>query len=132
MNPVRLIRSTSLVLALSLSIAAQAKECADEPGGSPMAECFRARYEAADAALNKVYNEALKGLSEPERTKLIEAQRAWLRYRDAGLALMIERNKDARSYGSLLVGDYKAKVTERRVQELKYIFASPAAPPVTW
>ena len=132
MKPVRLIRSTCLVLALSLSTAAQAKECADEQAGWPMTECFNARYKAADEAMNRVYQAALKDLSEPERTKLIEAQRAWLRYRDAGLALMIERNKDARSYGSLLVGNYRAKVTERRVQELKYIFASPADPPVTW
>lgn len=130
--PARLFGSTCLAMALCLPAAAQPKDCANEPGGAAMAECLAARYKAADQALNRVYNAALKDLSAAERAKLVEAQRAWLRYRDAGLALMIELNKDTRSYGSLLVGDYKATVTEKRVKELKYIFASPADPPVTW
>ena len=97
-----------------------------------MADCYEARYAAADKELNRVYNAALKRLSEDEKKKFIEAQRAWVRYRDAGLALMLELNKDTRSYGSILVGDYKAKVVEKRVQELKFIMASPADPPVSW
>ncbi|NVO05090.1 MAG: DUF1311 domain-containing protein [Rhodoferax sp.] len=97
-----------------------------------MANCFATRYNAADKELNSLYIAALKNMSEDEKKKFVEAQRAWLRYRDAGLAFMIEANKDTRSYGALLVGDYKATVVEKRVQELKFILASPADPPVSW
>ena len=61
-----------------------------------------------------------------------ESQRTWLRYRDAAFALSIEVNKDARSYGDVVVADYKARVVEKRVLELKYLFQSPADPPVKW
>ncbi len=119
-------------IALGISSAAQAKDCADEAGGAGMAACFVARYSAADKELNRFYNSALSNLSDSEKKKLMEAQRAWIKYRDASVALMIEINKDARSYGSIVVGDYRAAIVEKRVQELKYIFASPADPPVSW
>ena len=127
-----LIACAGLAVAACLSSAVQAKDCADVGGGAAMAECFEARYSAADKELNQVYSAALKKLSEGEKQKLIEAQRAWLKYRDAALAFMLEVNKDTRSYGALLYGDYRAKVVEKRVQELKFILASPADPPVAW
>lgn len=126
------IAAACLVMTACMPSLAQTKDCADEPGGAAVANCFEARYQAADRELNRVYASALKELSEGERSKLIEAQRAWLKYRDASLAFMMETTKDSRSYGSLLFGDYRAKVVEKRVQELKYILASPAAPAVHW
>jgi len=117
-------------LALGMSVA-QAKDCADEVGGA-MAACFEARYNAADRELNRVYAAALKNLSGAEKQKFIEAQRAWIRYRDASLEYMLEANKDSRSYGAIVFGDYKATIVEKRVKELKFITASPADPPVSW
>ena len=128
----RLIAYTCLTVAICISTTVQAKDCADEGGGAEIAQCFEARYIAADKELNRIYSSALKDLSGGERKKLIEAQRAWVKYRDAGLAFMLEANKDTRSYGSIVVGDYKATVVEKRVRELKFILASPADPVVSW
>lgn len=119
-------------IALCVSSGVLANDCANEAGGAAIAACFSARYSAADKELNRFYNSALSELSDSEKQKLVEAQRAWIKYRDAGVALVIEINKDARSYGSIVAGDYKATIVEKRVQEFKYILANPADPPVAW
>ena len=44
-------------------------------------------FNAADAEFNQVYNKILSGITNPEDKKLfIEAQRAWLKFRDAEVA----------------------------------------------
>src|SRR5947209_319237 len=44
-------------------------------------------FNAADAELNAVYHKILSGITNPEDKKLfIEAQRAWLKFRDAEVA----------------------------------------------
>ncbi len=123
-----------LMLLANFGIASNvlANDCANEDDSLAITACHAARCSAADKELNRFYTAALNELSETEKQKLIEAQRAWIRYRDAGVALMIEINKDARSYGSIVVGDYKATIVEKRVKELKHMFASPADPPVSW
>jgi uncharacterized protein YecT (DUF1311 family) len=106
--------------------------CGNEPDTGAIVSCHTKRYEKADRELNRVYGETLKSLSPEGQQKLKESQRAWLKYRDAAFALAIEVNKDTRSYGSVVVADYRAGVTEKRVLELKYLFQSPADPPVNW
>ena len=46
-------------------------------------------------------------------TETERSSKAWLKYRDTGLAFAIELNKDLRSYGNVVVADYKATVVER-------------------
>ena len=121
-----------LLAIFGIASTVQANDCANEDNSLAIAACHAARYSAADKELNRLYNAALNKLPEAEKQKLIEAQRAWIRYRDAGVALMIEINKDARSYGSIVVGDYKATIVEKRVKELKHMLGSPADPPVSW
>jgi uncharacterized protein YecT (DUF1311 family) len=108
------------------------EDCANEASAVSIADCHTARYIAADKAMNAVYNTAMKSLSEDEKTKFRDAQRAWLKYRDASFSLIIELNKDARSYGRIVVAEYKAKLVEKRVLEMKYILAGPESPPVVW
>ena len=127
----RMAVGACLALAAGVATVAQAKDCADEAGGA-MAACFEARYAAADKELNRVYASALSKLEANEKPKLVEAQRAWIRYRDASLAFMLEANKETRSYGAVLFGNYKSMLVEKRVQELKFLVASPADPPVSW
>ena len=45
---------------------------------------------------------------------------------------MIEQNKDSGTYGGIVVGDYKTKVVQKRVQELKYMLSGPESAPVEW
>jgi uncharacterized protein YecT (DUF1311 family) len=44
--------------------------------------CAREYFRKADGELNKVYKRISAKLSSDDRTNLIEAQRAWLKYRD--------------------------------------------------
>ncbi len=109
-----------------------AKDCAKEPDMVSIADCHQKRYEAADKELNRVYGEIMKDLTPEGQKKLKEAQRAWLRFRDAAFAFGIEVNKDSRSYGNVVYADYKATFVEKRVLELRYLTQSPADPPVKW
>jgi uncharacterized protein YecT (DUF1311 family) len=46
------------------------------------ASCFHRASEAADRELNRVYTRLRSILSPEEQNDLLEAQRAWLKYRD--------------------------------------------------
>lgn len=121
-----------LLLTLSLGGIASAKDCSEEKDSVSIAQCHEQRYSEADKELNSVYSQAMKSLSDTEKQKLREAQKAWLKYRDSSFEFYIEKNKEMRSYGSIAVGDYKATLVEKRVQELKYILSGPEGPPVEW
>ncbi|POZ52607.1 lysozyme inhibitor LprI family protein [Methylovulum psychrotolerans] len=122
----------AIFLALTLTAPALAQDCANAQSTVDIMECQEARYQAADKALNAVYSKAMKTLSDTEKKKLKEAQRAWLKYRDASLDFIIEINKDGGSYANIVIGDYKAKIVEKRVLELKYLLSSPDDSPVEW
>lgn len=117
---------------LAVSNPASAEECANQATTIAIADCHSARYDAADKELNAVYREAMKSLPDNAKNKLKDAQKAWLKYRDAGFAFMIEKNKDMGTYADVVVADYKAKFVEKRVLELKYILSSPEDSPVAW
>lgn len=124
-----LLASIVVLLSTEISLGADCNEATDTVS---IQQCYEKKYSAADKELNAVYTEAMKTLSEPEKAKLREAQKAWLKYRDASFELYIEKNKDLRSYGSVAVADYKATLVEKRVMELKYILSSPEGPAVKW
>src|SRR5215467_10826975 len=48
-----------------------------------MDECTGKEYKAADAALNRVYNQLMSKLEGEHKTKLKDAELAWIKYRDA-------------------------------------------------
>lgn len=54
-------------------------------------ECLRADYAAADAELNRVYQEVMASLPADRRQALRESQRAWLRRYDAVLTSYYSR-----------------------------------------
>jgi len=120
------------ILAVTISGSVFAKDCELEQSAVDIAECYSARYVAADKELNNVFNAAMKSLSGEAKTQFRNAQKAWLKYRDASVAFVIEVNKDGRSYGNSVIAAYKAKLVEKRVQEMKYVLAGPADPPVVW
>jgi uncharacterized protein YecT (DUF1311 family) len=128
----RLICLALSVFVFSPFLSLYGKDCAKEPDMIAIADCHQKRYEKADKELNKVYSEVMKDLTPEAQKKLKEAQKAWLKYRDAAFAFAIEYNKDTRSYGSVVVADYKARVVEKRVLEIKFVTQSPADPPVEW
>jgi uncharacterized protein YecT (DUF1311 family) len=119
----------SLLLGPSMLMA---QNCGHAENTLAIIACHEKRYEKADMELNKVYGDVMRSLPPGGRQKLKEAQRAWLQYRDANLALAIEINKDLRSYGNVVVADYRATIVEKRVLELKYLMSGPEGPAVAW
>ena len=115
---------TAILFAPSFAFA---KDCSDAKDSVSVAECHVARYAAADKKPNQVYRAAINSLSDTEDAKPKQAQQAWLKYRDASFAFVIEINKDSRSYGSIFVADYKATFVEKRVLEIQYLLSSPEA-----
>jgi uncharacterized protein YecT (DUF1311 family) len=85
----------------------------------PSIEINRARYEAADEKLNKVYASLIERLKEKaeEQTELRERQRNWIKVRDLGAeAFSAVRPKANRS---AYRQHYLAEATESRAQTLE-------------
>ena len=59
--------------------------CMDASGGVTMAmlECISAEHEKQDARLNAAYKKLMVTLTEERKNSLREAQRAWMKFRDA-------------------------------------------------
>lgn len=78
-------KALSIALAFFALSAAQAaeKNCGDLTTQMDITMCEGEKLDKADAALNAVYAKLTKKVSAGGKTKLVEAQRAWLKYRDA-------------------------------------------------
>lgn len=129
-----MLKIITLIALATLTILdiAEANNCAQSGSTIDIVDCNATHYESADKELNLVYGEAMKSLSGDKKNILKEAQKAWLKYRDASIAFMIETNRDTGSYGNILISDYKAKLVEKRVLELKYILSGPEDSPIEW
>jgi uncharacterized protein YecT (DUF1311 family) len=62
--------------------AAAEKNCGELSTQMEMNVCEGEKFKKADAALNDAYARLAKKVSAEGRTKLVETQRAWLKYRD--------------------------------------------------
>jgi uncharacterized protein YecT (DUF1311 family) len=110
-----------------------AEECSSRSENSiSIMDCLSARYKAADQELNAIYSEAMKSLSSDGKEKLKESQEAWLKYRDASLALITEVNRKTGSTGNFIIEDYRVTLVKKRASELKYILSGPDAGPAEW
>ncbi|MCC9000841.1 MAG: DUF1311 domain-containing protein [Candidatus Contendobacter sp.] len=119
------------LFAISNSVIAE--ECSSRSENSvSIMDCLSARYTAADKELNAVYREAMKSLSNDGNKKLEAAQEAWLKYRDASLALITEVNKKTGSTGNFIIEDYRTTLVKKRASELKYVFSGTDAGPAEW
>ena len=83
--------------AVTLPLAAQAQEakltrqfsvCMDKAEGvtQNMVECIDAETKRQDARLNKAYKALVADLNPERKKQLLEAQRAWLKFRDTNCA----------------------------------------------
>lgn len=63
--------------------------CMDASGGVTVAmlDCIASETQQHDARLNKAYQAAMTGLGNTLKSQLRDAQRLWLKYRDAECAL---------------------------------------------
>lgn len=80
--------------------------------------CADQDFRASDAKLDDTYKALLAKLSEPEKTQIKDAQRAWLSYRDAECKFTIRQNKGGSIYPMMWSGCLTEK-TNARVKELR-------------
>ena len=113
----------SLVLALAVLAppaarpAAAATDCANAATTVELNECSAARYKEADKRLNQSYADAKKTLDASGAKLLLDAQRAWLKYRDANCAVAADMGRGG-TIATMLATDCLADMTEARAKEL--------------
>ena len=88
--------------------------------GSLHASAAGAEFNAADARLNQVYKKLLGSIADPEqKALLVTAQKAWLKDRDANVALFAARY--ASSKGGLF---YNLYLVQERTKFLEALLAN--------
>lgn len=95
-------------------------------------DCVAERYKAADKALNALYSETMKSLSDDGKKKLEEAQKAWLKYRNTSLSFITEVHRKTGSTGNVIIEDYRLTLTKKRIAELNFVLKGPDAGPAEW
>jgi uncharacterized protein YecT (DUF1311 family) len=76
------------------------------------------KYQKSDAKLNQIYNQLMK-ISEPSEKKLlVQAQKNWLKFRDAHCNFEISAYQGG-SIQPLIYSDCLTECTETRIKQLK-------------
>lgn len=128
----QVIAIATMTALFAVANVSSAEDCAKAESAIDIADCHVAAYKAADKELNIVYNDAIKARPAKEKQKLKAAQQAWLKYRDASIAFMVETQQETGSYGNIVIAEYQKKLTQKRVQELKATLSGPESPAVEW
>ena len=91
----------------------------DKSGGVTvdMLNCISAETELQDARLNKAYKEVMAQLSPVRKKQLKDAQRAWLKYRDANCNFYAD--EDGGSMATIASNDCFLSATASRARELE-------------
>ena len=123
-----MLRGICLAILLLATISCEAQHmnvpgvpCNKPLSGAEETKCFFKAYKEADQELNRIYAQIRKILGGHELTKLREAQRLWIAYRDANCAA----ERELYSGGSATSMVYAACMeadTRQRTAELKTIY----------
>jgi uncharacterized protein YecT (DUF1311 family) len=82
-------------------------------------QCAGANYEAADAALNKLYRQQMAGETDSgTKQRLTEAERAWIAYRDKECAYQIGPQQEGGSIWPMEMSNCLEEMTAARIREL--------------
>jgi uncharacterized protein YecT (DUF1311 family) len=92
--------------------------CSDLDTQTEMNICAGKEYKAADASLNRVYQQLVKMLEPAEKSQLKAAQTAWIKYRDTNCEFVADQYKGG-SIRPMIYGLCLADVTQNRTSELK-------------
>lgn len=111
------------VLSVSVTFGQQEQSvepCSEATTTIEMLECLTQEYEKADAELNRVYRELVSRLSKSRQTKLRDAQRAWIVFRDKSAEFEASAEEGG-SMANLVRLLEMSERTKRRVYELREI-----------
>jgi uncharacterized protein YecT (DUF1311 family) len=84
--------------------------------------CAYQDYRAADKRLNQVYQQITASLSGEEKQRLVEAQLAWIKFRDANCNFEVYRSLGGTGYGGFL-SNCLERMTKARTVELQMWYA---------
>ncbi len=103
----------------AIGLSREYEACMDKSGGvtSRMLDCIGAETKRQDARLNKVYKDAMAQLDESGKKRLVEAQRAWIKFRDADVSLY--EGSSGGTAGTLTGADRYLMMTAQRASELE-------------
>ncbi|WP_148714227.1 lysozyme inhibitor LprI family protein [Chitinolyticbacter meiyuanensis] len=93
--------------------------CMDKAGGATasMLECMDQEYRLLDSRLNAAYQTLLMHHTGPRKLQLRDAQRTWLKFRDANCSYYAD--PDGGSLARVIGSDCLLTVTAARVDELE-------------
>ncbi|MER9233519.1 lysozyme inhibitor LprI family protein [Mesorhizobium sp. M0622] len=113
----RILLSACLAVLAAGSLA-HAQECDRNDDSQQMMNiCADADYKAADAKLNKAYQELI-GASDAKAMKLLQtAQRAWIAFRDAECSYSAADSEGGSIY-PMLVSECLTRLTDDRTKQL--------------
>jgi uncharacterized protein YecT (DUF1311 family) len=108
--------------AASAHDAAQSKRhtaCLKKSGDTTagMIECIDTEFLRQDARLNKAYQALMANLADPRREKLQQAQRIWLKYRDANCDFYAD--PDGGTIAQVSANNCMLNTTAERARELE-------------
>ena len=108
-----------IVSAHETGLRKQYAACMDKSGGvtMDMIECITAENQRQDARLNKAYKTLMAELSPERRKQLLEAQRAWIKYRDANCSFY--NDPDGGTLARVNANDCMLTTTAARARELE-------------
>lgn len=119
------MKSTGFLLLVVLLAAGSAfgqgtkkPPCSDADTQTEMNICAGREYKAADATLNRVYQQLVAMLDAAEKAQLKQAQTAWIKYRDANCEFVGDQYKGG-SIRPMIYGLCLADVTQNRTVELR-------------
>jgi uncharacterized protein YecT (DUF1311 family) len=82
-------------------------------------ECAGTNYEAADAALNKLYRQQMaEDADSATKLRLFEAERAWISYRDKECAYQVGPQQEGGSIWPMEMSNCLEQMTAARIREL--------------
>lgn len=121
-RPLALALASLAVLCAAAPDSAEAqlrrRGCGDERTQTEMNSCAEWERRAADAELNQAYGQLRARLDAKRQQALLEAQRAWIRYRDAHCAYEASANEGG-SLEPYTRGICLARVSRGRTAELR-------------
>jgi uncharacterized protein YecT (DUF1311 family) len=125
---IRILRFPALFLACApAALRAQddSPSCYDARTQTDMTQCAAMAYARADTALNQTYQQVLQGIEPARRATLREAQRAWIRMRDADCELE-NAEFEGGSIHPMLFALCQAHATRLRTGQLRQLATSDA------
>jgi len=114
-----LLLSMPVLAAADNEMSREYAGCIDRSNGvtSEMLDCMSAEFSRQDARLNENYKRLMSKLSTKRREGLLEAQRAWIRFRDANCSFY--HDPEGGSAAHLAGNSCMLNATADRATELK-------------